>query len=272
MNYENRRGFLVPVANPEGVAALIAIAVAASEPDEPPPQVVAFVPRVDDRRSRSSASDPVEIPSALQAAIEYAGANRATIGARAIWSENPAIDIIEAAQAASAAWILLGYHRVAAGSDPMGGVVHQVFEQARELPINVGVFVQGTDLPFDRIYSVYDSRPDGQASLALAARIAHKSKSKLRALVASDQQRDENDLSDMLIKERSRMGSLLHTDVLSERSLKQLFRQAPGRLLILGKKFADEVRLPLDEAPEGDRCVIVVQGARIDVGKQSGSS
>ena len=68
------------------------------------------------------------------------------------------------------------------------------------------------------------------------------------------------------------MGSLLHTDVLSERSLKQLFRQAPGRLLIVGKKFADEVRLPLDEAPEGDRCVIVVQGARVDVSKQSGSS
>jgi hypothetical protein len=29
----------------------------------------------------------------------------------------------------------------------------------------------------------------------------------------------------------------------------------------VGKRFADEIGLPLDEAPDGDRCVIVVQGA-----------
>ena len=49
--------------------------------------------------------------------------------------------------------------------------------------------------------------------------------------------------------------------MLSERSLDQLLQQSPGRLLIVGKKLADEIRLPLDEVPEGDRCVIVVQGA-----------
>ena len=60
---------------------------------------------------------------------------------------------------------------------------------------------------------------------------------------------------------RVAQGRRFHSDVLSERSLEQLLQQSPGRLLIVGKKLADEIRLPLDEVPEGDRCVIVVQGA-----------
>ncbi len=66
---------------------------------------------------------------------------------------------------------------------------------------------------------------------------------------------------DILRDARKKLGRRFHSDVLSERSLEQLLQQSPGRLLIVGKDFADEIRLPLDEVPEGDRCVIVVQGA-----------
>jgi hypothetical protein len=94
-------------------------------------------------------------------------------------------------------------------------------------------------------------------------RLSAEEQAQLSGLAVSDQmEHDENDLLDMLSKVRSRMGRLFHTDVLTERSLKQLFRQAPGRLLIVGKKFADEVHLPLDEAPGSGRCVIVVQGPK----------
>jgi len=44
MTTMHKRGVLVAVANPEGVAPLIAIAIAASDPhDEPPPRVLALV-------------------------------------------------------------------------------------------------------------------------------------------------------------------------------------------------------------------------------------
>jgi len=41
-----KRGVLVAVANPEGVAPLMAIALAATDPaNEPPPRVLALIPQ-----------------------------------------------------------------------------------------------------------------------------------------------------------------------------------------------------------------------------------
>ena len=56
---------------------------------------------------------------------------------------------------------------------------------------------------------------------------------------------------------RADMGEGFQADVLTERSLRQLLKQAPERLLIVGRKFANEVELPLDKAPASHRCVIV---------------
>ncbi len=63
---------------------------------------------------------------------------------------------------------------------------------------------------------------------------------------------------------RADMGEGFQADVLTERSLRQLLKQAPERLLIVGRKFANEVELPLDKAPASHRCVIVVQGADVN--------
>ena len=70
---------------------------------------------------------------------------------------------------------------------------------------------------------------------------------------------EEDVLLDMVRNARADMGEAFHADVLTERSLRQLLRQAPGRLLIVGRKFADEVGLPLDEVPSLHRNVILVQ-------------
>jgi len=241
------------------VAPLLAIAFSASRPDEPPPRVLALV-----RRDGLADSDAAPPTAALMAAVQYAQTQGITIGAQAAWSDNPAVDIINAAEDARVAWILLGYHRTALGGGTMGGVVREVFAKARPLAINVGVFVQGTDRPVERVFAAVDSGPDGRSALALAVRIAQHKKCKLRMLLVSKrmQPHPEADLVDMARAARAEMGaSLFHSDVLTEHSLHQLFRQAPGRLLIVGRKFADEVGLPLDEVPSGDRYVIVVQGA-----------
>jgi nucleotide-binding universal stress UspA family protein len=251
---------LVPVANPEGVAPLLSVAFAACAAEDPPVRVLALVRRPPDAAARADAPHS----AALSAASAYARARDIAVEARAVWSDNPAVDIISMAQDAGVAWIVLGYHRDPAGGGAMGGVVREVLARAKTLPINVGVFVQGTARPFERVFAAFDSSPDGKAALGLAVRIARSCAAKLRALMVSGRVEDTGDeLLDMVHDARGKLGRHFHSDVLSERSLKQLFKQTPGRLLIVGKKFADEVSMPLDEVPGEDRCVIIVQGANL---------
>jgi hypothetical protein len=194
-------------------------------------------------------------------AVEYATTRGVTIQPHSVWSANAGADIMAAARDANVGWILLGYHRAASGQDTMGGVVRDVFATARGEPVHVGVFIQGTDQPIERVFTAVDSGPDGRAALDLAARITRSNNAKLRALLVSNSVRQpEDDMVDIIREARKSLGRRFHSDVLSERSLEQLLHQSPGRLLIVGKKLADEIRLPLDEVPEGERCVIVVQG------------
>ena len=272
MTITHKGGVLVAVANPEGVAPLMAIALAARDSEnEPPPRVLALVGQ---KKGGAAGADALDAqaqapppPPALTAAIEYAGARGVTIEGQTMRSNTPAFDIIVAARAAEVTWILLGYHRAASGGDPLGGVVREVFVKAKHQPINVGAFIQGTDRPFERVFAAIDAGPDGRAALELGARIAGNLRSRLRALLISDEAlaisatQPNAALVDVLHAARARLGRLFHSDVLTHRSRQQLFRQSPGRLLIVGKRFADEIGLPLDELPDGDRCVIVVQGA-----------
>lgn len=272
MTTTHKRGVLVAVANPEGVAPLMAIALAASDPnDEPPPRVLALVEQRGGAAGTGTpgaqAQAPLPPPPALTAAIEYARARGVTIEAQAMRSNAPALAIINTARTAEVAWILLGYHRAASGGDTLGGVVREVFVEAKKVSINAGAFIQGTDRPFERVFAAIDAGPDGRAALELGARIARNNRSRLRALLISNEAlaisatQPDAALVELLHDARARLGRLFHTDVLTQRSRQQLFRQSPGRLLIVGKRFADEIGLPLDEVPDGDRCLIVVQGA-----------
>src|SRR6266403_6213841 len=115
----SRRGLLVPVANPEGVAPLLAIAFAASAPDDPPARVLALV---EAQQGNAKTGKPSH-PEAMKTAMEYASSRGVTIDPFAMWSANPGADIIGAAREANAGWILLGYHRASEGTGTMGGVV-----------------------------------------------------------------------------------------------------------------------------------------------------
>ncbi len=189
MTTTHKRGVLVAVANPDGVAPLMAIALAASDPDEPPPRVLALVaPRAGASVAEApsvQAQAPLPPPPALTAAIEYARPRGVTIDAQTMRSSAPALDIITAARTAEVAWIFLGYHRAASGSDTLGGIVREVFVKAKNLPINVGAFIQGADRPFERVFAAIDAGPDGRAALHLGARIARNNRSRLRALLLS---------------------------------------------------------------------------------------
>ncbi len=249
----------MPVANPEGVPPLLAIALAAAAPGDPPVRVLALVSRGND----ASPGAPAH-PAALTAALDYAKTRKIEIQPQSIWSANAGADIIAAAREAKVGWILLGYHREASGLETMGGVVRDVFASARGEQVHVGVFIQGTDRPIERIFAAVDSSPDGRAALDLAVRITRSHNAKMHALLVSNAvSQSEDEMVDIVRAARKSLGRRFHSDVLSEHTLEQLLHQSPGRLLIVGKRLADEIRLALNETPEGDRCVIVVQGGEV---------
>ena len=92
MTNTHKRGVLVAVANPEGVAPLMAIAIAASDPnDEPPPRVLALVGQRGDAADGDAPATQAQArlppPPALTAAIEYARAHGVTIDAVIVLDE-----------------------------------------------------------------------------------------------------------------------------------------------------------------------------------------
>lgn len=111
MTSMDRRGVLVAIANPEGVAPLMAIALAASDSDDQPPPRVLALTRGRDAATAAEARDArartLAPPPALTTAIEYVRARCMTIDAQATHSDDPALDIITAARATEVGWILL---------------------------------------------------------------------------------------------------------------------------------------------------------------------
>jgi Kef-type K+ transport system membrane component KefB len=262
------RGILLPISNPDGVATLLDLALAATRAEEPPPRVLALVRRppgggvrsgLREIESRISPRAPI-----LASAIEHARERGAAITPRAIWTDDPAADILSGAADPEIGWLLLGFHRPVFGADFMGGVVREVLEKAVALPVHVGVVIHGHDRPLERVFAVVAHTPDGRAALELAARIAHKKECSLHAiLVPEEGVEPEPELVELLKDAGRTAGRWLHTDVLAQRNPAQLAYKTPGQLVVIGTDLADELGLPLDEAADGERCVVVVQGARL---------
>ena len=147
-----RSAILVPVSNPQGVARLVGLALAATPPDAPPPRVLALVrPPLGGVRSGLREVEQRVAPRspALSAALDLAWSRGAVITPQAVWSDDPATDILRTASEPQIGWILLGRHRAVFGRDFKGGVVRAIFDQARALPLNIGVVIEGGDAPFD---------------------------------------------------------------------------------------------------------------------------
>src|SRR5687767_13196033 len=116
-------GVLVPISNPEGTRTLIELASAATRPDDPRPRMLALVRRpLGGVRTNLMAVDE-EAPQSpvLAQAMDYAHQHGAEVDAQALWTEDPASDILAAARDPNIRWVLLGFHRPVFGADALGG-------------------------------------------------------------------------------------------------------------------------------------------------------
>jgi Kef-type K+ transport system membrane component KefB len=256
---------LVPVSNPEGVGMLVELALAATPHDAPPPRVLALVktPSGGVRSGLREAEQRVPPRSpALSAALDLALKRGSIITPQAVWTTNPAADILAYANQPQIGWLLLGSHRSVFGSDFMGGVVREILDKARALPVHVAVVIHGGERPLDRVFAVVDRGMHGRAALDLALRVAMRKKSGLHAvLVPEDGAVEDTELLELIRDAGRALGRRLHTDVLSAPTASQLARQTPGGLVIIATNLADKVGLSPEELTDPKRCVVVVQGS-----------
>src|ERR1700719_849465 len=147
---------LVPVSNPEGVADLIELALAATPQDAPAPRVLALVktPPGGARSGLREAEQRVPPRSlALAAALDLALARGSIITPHAVWTTDPATDILAFAKQPQIGWLLLGSHRAVFGSDFRGGVVREILDKARAMPVHVAVVIRSRERPLVRVLS-----------------------------------------------------------------------------------------------------------------------
>jgi Kef-type K+ transport system membrane component KefB len=261
-----RGPILVPISNPVGVTGLVAVAAAATGPEDSPPHVLALVRRPSGgvRSGLRELEERVAPRSGvLLSAVEYAQGRGSVIVPEAIWTDGPAHDILRRAQELEAGWILMGFHRPAFGVDSMGGVVGRVLERARSLPIHVGVVTAARLQALERVFAAVDRTADGEAALDLAGRIAYANNCSLHAvLVPGNGGEPEPELLEIIRRASRVSGRWLHTDVLSTQTASQLISQARGQIVIIGAKLADELRFPINNESDTDRCLVLVQSGR----------
>jgi Kef-type K+ transport system membrane component KefB len=262
-----RSAILVPVSNPDGVADLVELALAATPQDAPPPRVLALV-RVPGGGIRSGLREaeqrvPPRSP-ALSAALDLAWSRNAVITPQAVWTADPARDIIRTAAEPQIGWLLLGSHRSVFGSHFKGGVVREILNKTDAMPINVGVVIHGSERLFDQVSAVVDMSRHGRAALDLAARIAQRRRCTLHAILVPRDGAPEAEpaLREMLREVASSTMRRMETSVLAEPTAGRLAELAPSGILIVGTDLADKLGIAEDGLADRRRCVVVVQGSR----------
>jgi K+:H+ antiporter len=257
-------GVLAPISNPQGVASMVDLAVAATRAGDPPPRVLALVRRP--AGGVRSGLREIELKERPRAPILLQAADRArelgaAIDPQAVWTDDPVSDILTVARDPQIGWVLLGFHRPVFGHDLLGGAVKDVLERANKLDVNVAVVIHGHDKPLDKVVVVADASPDGRAALELGARVAQTRRCPLHALLVPREGDEPEAALQTLVKETARAADKwLHTDVLARRSPGQFAAKAQAPLVVIGSALADELGLPFDGKPGDTRCVVVVQG------------
>jgi Kef-type K+ transport system membrane component KefB len=258
-------GILVPISNPEGLVPLLDLATSATRPGDPPARVLALVRRpaggIRSGLREIERKEPPRAPILVQA-IDHARSRDRNIDAQAVWTDDPAQDILQFASAPQIGWLLLGYHRPVFGGDLMGGVVKEILDAMPGRQLNVGVVIHGHERALDRVFAVIDATADGRAALELAVRVTQSQRSTVHAvLVPEPEGEPARELTDMVREAGRRAGRWLHTDVLKARNPAALAYQTHGDLVVIGMRLADELGLPLDDVPGAERCVVLVRGA-----------
>ncbi len=260
------RPVLAAVSNPRALESLLNVALAAHHPEAPLPRVLSLVRRPPGGVRSGLRELEQRVPpraAILLSAVEHAHRLGGSSEPIAMWTDEPARDIVETARGLDAGWILIGFHQPVFGADAMGGIVRGVLRHASEMPIHVGIVTRGQPRRFERVFAVLENSADGRAALDLATRIVRRTNCSLHLVLAADKGGEPDPEVTEMVKEASRIaGKWLYTDVLRDRSPMQLAEQTRGQLVILGARFANDLALPLNVVPDEERCVVVVQGGQ----------
>jgi Kef-type K+ transport system membrane component KefB len=240
-------GFLVPVANPNSVARLVGFALTATPAGVAPPRVVALVrrPAVGVRTGLGDADErSAPRSAALGAALELAWGRGAVITPQAVWSDDPAADLVKIAMEANVGWILLGPHRAVFGADFHGGVVSAVLDRARALPLNVAVAIQAGEGSFDQLFAIVDATPDGRAALELATRMAQGRKESVHAFrIVGSNEPIEREFSSALGEAAQRIGRDLHIETVKDPTTALIIERTAAGMVIIGANVAERLGL-----------------------------
>jgi Kef-type K+ transport system membrane component KefB len=270
-------GILVPIANPAAIPSLMNIAIAVTSPKAPPPRALLLVrrPTGDLVRSGLRELEQRDTPRTplLARALDYAYAQGRVVEVRAMWTDDPARDIIEVAQKSGSDWVLIGFSRPVFGSDPLGGMVKAIMEGAAGKPISVGIAIHGHERKLDVVRAMVDDSRDGRAALDLAIRFAWREGCRVGIVVVPGTGTSpEPRLAALLADAERRLGRAPEVEILAPQARIGDAFQAAGDLVIIGSSMADEYGLPLDSPPGGEaHCVVVVQGGS-DVAAPAGAT
>jgi Kef-type K+ transport system membrane component KefB len=274
---EERDTILVPVANPDGVERLLRLALAATLPGGAPPRVLALVPRpAGGVRATLSIENDRSAPrsAALGAALDLVWGEGAVITPQAIWSDDPATDLVRVAMESRVGWVLLGPHRAVFGADFRGGIVRSILERTRDLPINVAVAMQGREMTFERLFAVVDATRDGRAALQLATRVAITKDASLHVIrITGAVESAEVELSRELSESARAIGRRLHTEAIASPTLTLTLlaeRTAMG-LLFIAAGIAERLGVAGRGLPD-HHAVVLVQGSQSTLNYARGSA
>jgi hypothetical protein len=202
--------------------------------------------------------------AALSAALEVAWGRGTVITPQAVWSDDPAADLIKLATEAGIGWVLLGPHRAVFGADYRGGVVRTILERAQALPLSVAVVIEGANASFDRLFAVIDSSPDGRGTLELAARLMQGSDAVLHVIRVADAGEGGSSppATDLLAEIARFAGRRLHTETIADPTLALIAERTQSGLVLVGASIADQLGLARRGFPDR-RAMILVQGSRL---------
>lgn len=264
-----RTGILVPVSHPSGVASVLNLALSLTTADAPPPRVLALVRPADEGIGAGFREMEEPAPSrspALAAALDLAWSRGAVVTPEAVWTTDPALDIMQAAQASQVRWLFLESRRpllAAFGSKyARRGVIGRVLAKAAPLPLNVAVLVQTQRAMAGEITCLVGDARNGLAALELAVQLARANIQSLRvvnvALETSEGQRMRVERSDV-----QRAASGLELQLSHAATAEEAVKLAPEGIVIAGADIPDRLAVLADNFTRLHN-VIVVQGGVIE--------
>ena len=185
-----RAGTLVPVSNPNTLPNLVDVALSLTAEEGPPPLVLSLV-RGSAASLRSGFRGARELPPSrsplLSAALDTAWARGKSITPRAIWTTDPARDIVLAAERAQVRWLVLESRRSLFHRYPKTSVVNKVLELAAPLALQVAVIPQSEEPPAaGPVTCLFEAGKDGNAAFELAAEIAQARGQNPRVILLSE--------------------------------------------------------------------------------------